>query len=44
MHGVVDAEAVAHKTTVGAANRAWVAAHAMFGPAVARFVDRLQRA
>ena len=29
---------------LGAANRAWVAAHAMFGPAVARFVDRLQRA
>ena len=29
---------------LGAANRAWVAAHAMFGPAVARFVERLQRA
>lgn len=29
---------------LGAANRAWVAQHAMFGPAVTRFVDRLQQA
>ncbi len=28
---------------LGAANRAWVAEHAMFGPAVKTFIERLKR-
>lgn len=28
---------------LGAANRAWIAEHAMFGPAVSRFIERLKR-